>query len=85
MVFWYLSFLKYLACQKFKPILTEIIDQYKDRFTFVKVNLDTHKDIFVKFDISTIPTFVLFNDGFVTARVTGASKTELISLLNPKV
>lgn len=40
------------------------LDKIKDKINIVKVNVDNFEDIAKKFGIMTIPTLIIFKDGF---------------------
>ncbi len=50
-------------CAILSPILERLAEEYKDKITFAKVNLDAASITAQKFGINRIPTVVLFKDG----------------------
>lgn len=60
-------------CTKVAPMLQAIADQFDDKLTIAKVNVDYSLDITAKMRVRDIPTFALFHDGGVIAQKTGAS------------
>ena len=79
MVFFFLKII--IACIAFKPKLDQIISKY-NKYTFIKVDLDANKDIFVKVGINSIPAFLKFKNSLIVDHITGASELDLINLLN---
>lgn len=70
-------------CKAIAPVLDEIADDYKNRITIAKLNIDDNPESPVNFGIRGIPTMLLFKNGKVEATKTGAlSKTELSSFLD---
>ena len=65
-------------CKMLTPILSELADENKDNLKVVKVNVDEQKELAIKYDISSIPTLILFKNGNIINRVVGFhSKEEL--------
>ena len=73
-------------CGPFKmiaPILNEAADEYADRMTVAKLNIDENPNAAAKFGIRSIPTLMLFKDGNVHAQKLGAmSKSQLTEFLD---
>ena len=71
-------------CQKIKPTIKELEEQYKDKITFFSVNIDMDDDDFpfCRDDVSSIPTFLVFVGlNCLEERLVGADKKGLIKLL----
>ncbi|MGH8228921.1 MAG: thioredoxin TrxA [Steroidobacteraceae bacterium] len=70
-------------CKMIAPILEEIADEYQDRLTIAKLNIDENPQTPPKFGIRGIPTLILFKDGSVEAQKVGAlSKSQLSAFLD---
>lgn len=70
-------------CKAIAPILEEIAEQYGDRVTVAKLNVDENPETAAKFGIRGIPTLMLFKDGQPTETKVGAlSKTQLQEFLD---
>lgn len=70
-------------CKAIAPILEEIAEQYSDRVTVAKLNVDENPETAAKFGIRGIPTLMLFKDGQPTETKVGAlSKTQLQEFLD---
>ncbi len=64
------------------PLLDEAADEYADRITVAKINIDENPNTPPKFGIRSIPTLMLFKDGTVHAQKLGAmSKSQLTEFL----
>jgi len=59
-------------CKMMAPILHSLAVEWKDRLTIIKVNTETKQLIAQKFNITGIPTMILFKNGVETFRFTGA-------------
>jgi thioredoxin 1 len=64
------------------PLLDEAAEDYADRMTVVKLNIDENPNTPNKYGIRSIPTLMLFKDGNVQAQKLGAmSKKQLTEFL----
>ena len=70
-------------CKMIAPILEEIANDFGDKVTIVKLNVDENQQTAAKFGVRGIPTLMLFKDGQVKATKVGAlSKSQLTEFLN---
>lgn len=73
-------------CKMIAPILEEIAEEYSDRLTVAKLNIDDNSDTPPKYGIRGIPTLMLFKDGAVEATKVGAlSKSQLTAFLDSNI
>ena len=69
-------------CKMIAPLLDEAAEEYADRMTVAKINIDENPNTPPKFGIRSIPTLMLFKDGTVHAQKLGAmSKSQLTEFL----
>jgi thioredoxin 1 len=69
-------------CKMIAPLLDEAADEYADRMTVAKLNIDENPNTPRKFNIRSIPTLMLFKDGAVHAQILGnMSKSKLDEFL----
>ena len=69
-------------CKMIAPLLDEVAEQYGDRMTVAKLNIDENPNTPPKYGIRSIPTLMLFKDGAVQAQKLGAmSKSQLTEFL----
>jgi thioredoxin 1 len=69
-------------CKMIAPLLDEVAEEYADRVTIAKLNIDENPNTPPKFGIRSIPTLILFKDGSVQAQKLGAmSKKQLTEFL----
>jgi thioredoxin 1 len=69
-------------CKMIAPLLDEAADEYADRLTVAKLNIDENPATPPKYGIRSIPTLLLFKDGAVHAQKIGAmSKSQLAEFL----
>ena len=70
-------------CKMIAPILDEAANEYEDRVSVVKLNIDENPNTPQKFGIRSIPTLMIFKDGEVQAQKLGAmSKSQLTEFLD---
>ncbi|OGF31048.1 thioredoxin [Candidatus Falkowbacteria bacterium RIFCSPLOWO2_12_FULL_45_13] len=71
-------------CQMMAPIIDEMIKENKDQNIKIgKVNIDDDQSIAVKYNVMSIPTFLIFKKGKVNDRISGyCSKDDLIQLID---
>jgi thioredoxin 1 len=58
-------------CRMVAPVLDEIATE-RSNVRIAKVNVDQNQELAMQFQVSSIPTFVLFKDGQVADRMLGA-------------
>jgi thioredoxin 1 len=67
-------------CKKVRPIVEELI---KDGHSFQIIDVDIEKELVEKFEISSVPTFILFKNEKLVNRISGAqTKTQLEDFIN---
>jgi thioredoxin 1 len=59
-------------CKIMGPILEELSEEYSDKVKVAKLNVDEASNNAAKYDIKSIPTLILFDNGQEVARLTGA-------------
>jgi thioredoxin 1 len=59
-------------CKAIAPILEELAPDYEGKIRIVKLNVDENGATGAKFNIRSIPTLLLFNQGKVVATKIGA-------------
>ena len=58
-------------CRMIAPIVDDLAKKYAGRVLFGKLNVDENKDVAMRFQISSIPTLLIFKDGKLADRVIG--------------
>lgn len=58
-------------CRKLSPILEEIEAELGDKVKFTKINTDENIDAAREYQVSGLPTLLLFKDGQVVERMVG--------------
>ena len=71
-------------CKMMHPILEQVKATLGDRIRIIKVDVDTHQQIAEEYQIQSVPTLMLFQNGEMLYRQSGAmSRNELLALLDP--
>ena len=58
-------------CKSMHPIFTRMAKKYK-QIRFARVNVDNAQDIAMKYEVQSIPTFIMFKNAEVVNRMVGA-------------
>ncbi len=68
-------------CKMLSPIIDEVAKEYESS-KFVKLNIDEEQYLAIKYNVMSIPTLVIFNNGQEIKRSVGLiSKNEVLDLL----
>ena len=59
-------------CKMIAPILEEIAVEQEGKVTVAKLNVDEHPDLARRYDVMSIPTLLVFQDGQPVKRLVGA-------------
>jgi thioredoxin 1 len=59
-------------CRMVAPVLDEIADEMAGKVRIAKLNVDENQGIAYQYQVSSIPTFILFKDGQMADRMMGA-------------
>lgn len=70
-------------CVAMEPVLEATIDEQKDRIEVRKIDIDSDMDAARQYKVSSIPTFILLQDGNVVKKKVGAmTLTEMREFLD---
>lgn len=71
-------------CRAMGGVVDQLALEVKDRAKVVKVNVDDANESAARFEVTSIPAFVVVKDGEVKGRVSGVvPKQQLLDLLEP--
>jgi thioredoxin 1 len=59
-------------CRSVAPIVDDLASQYAGKLKVAKVNVDESSQVAMKYQVTSIPTFILFKGGEVKDRMLGA-------------
>lgn len=65
-------------CKMIAPILEEIAEEQGDALKIAKLNVDEAGDIARRFEVMSIPTLILFQNGEPVKRVVGAKPKQAL-------
>jgi thioredoxin 1 len=63
-------------CKIMNPVLEQLDSEYAGAVKFVKINVDENPEIPGKFNVMSIPTFIVFQDGQPKKAFIGARSKE---------
>jgi thioredoxin 1 len=70
-------------CRSVGPIVDDLATQYKDKIRVAKINVDESSVVAMKYQVTSIPTFILFKKGEVADRVLGAlPRSEFVKFID---
>lgn len=73
-------------CRMMEPVLKEIAEEFGDKVTVAKLNVDESPGTATKYDILSIPSLLVFSGGQVVKKLVGAMpKKKLVEELAPWV
>jgi thioredoxin 1 len=65
-----------MPCVMMAPIIEEISEKFNKKIKFGKVNVGENEALAKKFNVSSIPNFILFKDGKIVENFVGAMDAE---------
>lgn len=65
-------------CRMVAPIVEELAKEYNGRILFGKLNVDNNKVTSLRYNIMSIPTFLVFKNGKLVDRIIGASPKNIL-------
>lgn len=69
-------------CKAIGPVIDDLAEEYEDKVTIAKMNVDDNPATPGKFGIRAIPTLILFKNGEVVDQITGSvGKAQLVALI----
>jgi len=63
-------------CKQMLPIVEELAGEYEGKVKIVKVNVDESTEAPGKYNVMSIPTFIIFKNGEPTATFVGSKSKE---------
>jgi thioredoxin 1 len=73
-------------CRMVAPVLEQIATEQSGKLKIVKLNVDENTETPMKFNVTGIPTMILFKDGKMVERIVGfMPKPQLLNKLQPHI
>ncbi|HSE63055.1 MAG TPA: thioredoxin [Thermoanaerobaculia bacterium] len=73
-------------CRTVGPIVDDLANQYAGKIKVAKVNVDESQQVAFQYQVTSIPTFILFKNGRVADRVLGAlPRSEFVRFIDRNI
>jgi thioredoxin 1 len=70
-------------CRSVAPIVDDLATQYAGKLKVAKINVDESTEVAMRYQITSIPTFIVFKNGQVADRALGAlPRSEFVKLID---
>lgn len=71
-------------CQKLKPIFEKLAEDFRDRITFVTIDVDENQELAQAYGVSNIPTLIFIDkDGQIQDKIMGfQDRGQLLAAIN---
>ena len=70
-------------CRMMSPVIDEISEEMVEKVKVCKINIDEEKNLAVKFNVMSIPTFIVLKEGKEVGRSIGVQdKSEIMKMIN---
>jgi thioredoxin 1 len=70
-------------CRSIAPIVDDLANHYAGKLKVAKINVDESSQVAMKYQITSIPTFILFKAGEVADRMLGAvPRSEFVKFID---
>jgi thioredoxin 1 len=68
------------SCRQLNPIMEQLADNYEDRATLVKIDINKNKITPQKFSVYIIPAILIFKNGLLVDKLLGVATYENFTL-----
>lgn len=65
-------------CRMLAPIVEEVAEHFAGRATIAKIDIDSEQQTAMEFQVTSVPTMILFKDGKEVERLVGLRDAESI-------
>jgi thioredoxin 1 len=70
-------------CRSVAPIVDDLANVYAGKIKVAKINVDESTEVAMRYQITSIPTFIVFKNGEVADRALGAlPRSEFVKLID---
>lgn len=63
-------------CKFMEPVIEELEKELAGKVEFEKINVDEHQDQAAKYQVMSIPTYIIVKDGKEQERIVGATQKD---------
>ena len=67
-------------CKSVTPFVEKLSETSKS-VDFLKIDIDSNQELAEQFDVSSVPTFVMFKDKMLVGRILGANSSQIEQLV----
>ena len=69
-------------CRMMSPVIDQIAEEMQDTVKVCKINIDEEQNLAVKYNVMSIPTFVVIKEGKEIGRSVGVQgKSEIVNMI----
>lgn len=68
-------------CRMMSPVVDQIAEEMQDAVKVCKINIDEEENLAVKYNVMSIPTFIVFKNGKEAGRSVGVQDKEEIKAM----
>ena len=68
-------------CRMMSPVVDQIAEEMQDEVKVCKINIDEEENLAVKYNVMSIPTFIVFKNGKEAGRSVGVQDKEEIKAM----
>ncbi|MBU1661023.1 MAG: thioredoxin [Chloroflexi bacterium] len=73
-------------CKRLEPVVKDLAKEWNGKVKVVKLNVDHNQNLAMQYQVMSVPTLMLFNNGEVKERLTGYQpKKRIVSKLTPHI
>ena len=70
-------------CRSVAPIVDDLANEYAGKLKVAKINVDESTEVAMRYQITSIPTFIVFKNGEVADRALGAlPRSKFVKLID---
>lgn len=69
-------------CKMMSPVIDKIAEEMQDKVKVCKINIDEEQNLAVKYNVMSIPTFIVLKNGKEVGRSVGVQdKSEILAMI----
>ncbi len=66
-------------CRMMEPLLNQVMNEYKDKIEFIKLNVDINKKIASEYNIQGVPSYMIIKGKDKLREIVGAASKKMLS------